>query len=161
MLIPTREQTDKKYGLIIQISWGFYSWYIQCQTTLILGNMWTWAFSYQTISILSTVYRKHCGNLEYCSNCFQMHGNNAFSWKEHSNCKSAINHTTFKIKIMKRILRVLWDILLLELRTNTIYCTSEPQTLTNVQELWYLISQYPDTSILAEKICLLTFIVSI
>lgn len=113
--------------------------------------MWTWAFSYQAISILSTVYRKHRGDLEYCSNCFQKHGNHAISQGEHPNWKSVKNNTTFKIKIMKTILLVLWDILLSELRTSTIYYTSEPQTLTNVQELRSLISQHTDTFILAAK----------
>lgn len=56
---------------------------------------------------------------------------------------------------MKSILQVLRDILLPELRTSTIYYTSEPQTLTNVQELWSLISQHAGTSILAGKnVCL-------
>lgn len=113
--------------------------------------MWTWAFLYQAMNILSTVYRKHHDYLEYCSKCFQMHGSNAISWEEHPNWKSAINHTIFKIKIMKSMLLVLWDILLSELRTSTIYYTSEPQTWTNVQEVWCLLSQYPDTSILAAK----------
>lgn len=114
--------------------------------------MWTWAFSYQAIRILSTVYRKHHGNTEYCSNCFQMHGNHAISQGEHPNWKSVINNTTFKIKIMKSIFQVLWDILLSELRTRTIYYPSEPQTLTNMQELWSLISQHTDASIRAAKI---------
>lgn len=87
--------------------------------------MWTWAFSYPVINILSTVYRKHYGNLEYWGNCSQMHGNHAISWGEYPNWKSVINHTTFKIKIMKSIFLVLWDILLSELRTSTIYFTSE------------------------------------
>lgn len=113
--------------------------------------MWSWAFSYPAINILSTVYRKHHGNLEYCSNCSQRHGNHAISWGQHPNWKSVINHTTFKIKIMKSIFLVLWDILFSQLRTSTIYHTSEPQTLTTVQELWSLISQQTNTSILAAK----------
>lgn len=124
---------------------------MQWQTTLTVGNMCTWAFSYQAISILSTVYRKYHGDLEYCSDRFQMHGNHVISQGEHPNWKSVINHTTFKIKIMKSIFLFLWDILLSELRTSTIYYTSEPQTLTNGQELWSLISQHTDTSIVAAK----------
>lgn len=118
--------------------------------------MWSWAFSYPAVNILSTVYRKHHGNLEYCSNWSQRHGNHAISWGQHPNWESVINHTTFKIKIMKSIFLVLWYILFSELRTSTIYYTSELQTLTNVQELWSLISQQTDTSILAAKkyVCL-------
>lgn len=80
-----------------------------------------------------------------------MHGNHVISQEELPKWKSGINNTTFKVKLMKIIFLILWDILLSKLKPSTNYHSPKPWTLTGVQELLRLMSQHTDTSILAAK----------